>query len=75
MKKLAKELKFISQINRDGSGTTPVRPDYLKAMLENSLMKDEKFELHCLSLTEKTFIAFNFNAFVVQLKPELDAEI
>ena len=74
MEKLAKELKFISQINRDGSGTTPVRKDYLKAMLENPLMKDKKFELHCLSMTEKTYIAFNFNAFVVQLKSELDAE-
>ncbi len=75
MEKLAKELKFISQINRDGSGTAPVREDYLKAMLENSLMKDEKFELHCLSMTEKTYVAFNFNAFVVQLKTELDAEM
>lgn len=41
---------------------------YLDAMLTNHLMKDEYFELHCLSLTEITFIAFNFNAFVVRLK-------
>jgi hypothetical protein len=68
MKKKAHELEFISQINRDGSGTTKVEPSYLKSMLENKLMKDEDFELHCLSLTEKTFIAFNFNAFVVRLK-------
>ena len=68
MKKLAKELIFISQINRDGSGTTPVKESYLKAMLENSLMKDEYFELHRLSLTEKTFIAFKFNTFVVRVK-------
>lgn len=68
MKKKAHELDFISQIKRDGSGTTIVKKSYLKAMLENSLMKDEYFELHCLSLTEKTFIAFNFNAFVVRVK-------
>lgn len=68
MKKKAHELEFISQIKRDGSGTTKVKESYLKAMLENSLMKDEDFELHCLSLTEKTFIAFNFNAFVVRVK-------
>jgi hypothetical protein len=68
MKKKAHELDFISQIKRDGSGTTKVKKSYLKAMLENSLMKDEYYELHCLSLTEKTFIAFNFNAFVVRVK-------
>ncbi len=68
MKKKGHELEFISQIKRDGSGTTKVKKSYLKAMLENSLMKDEDFELHCLSLTEKTFIAFNFNAFVVRVK-------
>lgn len=37
-------------------------------MLENKFMKDEDFELHRLSLSEKTFIAFKFNAFVVKLK-------
>ena len=75
MKKLAKELIFISQINSDGSGTTPVKESYLKAMLENTLMKDDKFKLCCLSLTEKTFIASGFNSFVVRLKTELDAEM
>jgi hypothetical protein len=68
MKKKASELEFISQIKRDGLGTTKVKKSYLKTMLENPLMKDEEFELHCLSLTEKTFIAFNFNAFVVKIK-------
>jgi hypothetical protein len=68
MKKKAQELEFISQIKRDGSGITKVKKSYLKAMLENSLMKDEDFELHCLSLSEKTFIAFNFNAFIVRVK-------
>jgi len=68
MKRKAQKLEFISQINRDGSGTTPVSESYLKAMHENTLMKDEYFDLYALSLTEKTFIAINFNAFVIRLK-------
>jgi hypothetical protein len=68
MKKKAHELEFISQIKRDGSGTTKVKKSYLTAMLDNSLMIDEDFELHCLSLSKKTFIALNFNAFIVRVK-------
>ena len=68
MKKKAHELEFISQIKRDGSGTKKVPKSYLKAMHESELMKDEDFKLHCLSITEKTYIAFNFNAFVVKIK-------
>lgn len=70
MKKKAYELEFISQINRDGSGTKKVSEDYLKAMLENSLMKDELFKVHRLSLSENTFIAMGFNSFVVKLKEQ-----
>jgi len=68
MKKKAHELEFISQIKRDGSGVTKVKKSYLKAMLENPLMNKEDFELHCLSMTEKTFIAINFNSFIVKIK-------
>ena len=68
MEKLPKELIFISQINRDGSGTSPVSDDYLKSMLENRFMKDELFYVRRLSLTEDTFIAMGFNSFVVRLK-------
>jgi hypothetical protein len=70
MKKFARELIFISQINRDGKGVSEIPDDYLKAILENKLMKDEPFKLKCLSMTEKTYIVFNFNAFVVKLKEE-----
>ena len=70
MKRKAHELIFISQIKRDGSGTFLVRRSYLNFMLNNPLMRDTDFELHCLSITEKTYIAFNFNAFVVRLKRE-----
>jgi hypothetical protein len=68
MKKLAKDLEFISQINRDGLGTTIVDNDFLTALSTNNLMKDEPYELKRLSLTYDTFIAFSFNAFVVKLK-------
>lgn len=67
MKKTASELIFISQIKRDGSGVKKVSKAYQKSMIENRLM-NTPFELHQLSMTEATFIAFNFNAFVVKLK-------
>ena len=69
MKKKAHELEFISVINRDGSGTEPLMPSFLSAMLNNPLYSDGDYELHRLSLSEETFIAFNFNAYVVRLKP------
>lgn len=67
MKKLASELIFISQIKRDGSGVKKVSKAYQKSMIENRLM-NTPFELHRLSMTEETFIAFNFNCFVVKIK-------
>ncbi len=66
--KKAHELIFISQINRDGSGTSPVSESYLKMMLENPLAKDDLFDVRCLSMSEKTYIAHGFNSFVVRLK-------
>lgn len=68
MKLKAKDLEFISWINRDGSGTKPVPDSMLDMMLNNKFAKDELFNLTTLSLTEKTFIASNFNSFVVRLK-------
>ena len=68
MIKKAHELEFISIINRDGSGTTKVSESYLKAMVENNLIKDSYFKVYPLSISEKTFISINFNAFVVKLK-------
>jgi len=70
MKLKAKDLEFISIINRDGSGTKPVKKSYLKAMLENKFMKDELFKVRRLSLTEDTFIAMGFNSFVVKIKKQ-----
>lgn len=62
--KKGKKLIFISQIKRDGNGTTPVEESYV------NMMAEDKFRLSCLSLTEKTFIASNFNSFVVKLKKD-----
>lgn len=66
--KKAHELEFICLIKRDGSGTKKVSKSYLKMMLENPLAKETDFRLHVLSLTEKTYIAYNFNVFVVRIK-------
>jgi hypothetical protein len=62
MEKQGKDLIFISQIKRDGSGTIPVKKSYIK------LMQNDTFELKCLSITEKTWIVCDFNSFVVKLK-------
>lgn len=63
MKLKGSELIFISQIKRDGSGVKKrIKKQY------RELMQNEDFELICLSLTEKTYIASNFNSFVVRLK-------
>ena len=67
IKKKAHELEFISQISRDGSGTFPVRESYLEFLINNEAT--ETFKLHRLSLSEDTYIAISFNAFVVKIKP------
>jgi hypothetical protein len=65
MKKKPQELEFISIIKRDGSGVKKISKEHLKFLMENKF--EEYFELHKLSITEKTYIAFNFNAYVVKL--------
>ena len=60
---LGSELEFISEINRDGSGTEKVIPSEYLAM-----MQKETFRVYCLSISRKTFLASNFNWFVVKLK-------
>jgi len=62
MKKKGHELKFIGQINRDGSGIGDISETYI------SFLQKDDFRLHRLSITQGTYIAFNFNAFVVKLK-------
>ena len=62
MSKFGKDLIFISHIKRDGSGVTDVSKEYIK------MMEDDLFHLTYLSISEKTFIASEFNSFVVKLK-------
>tara|TARA_R110000851_G_scaffold314677_1_gene476840 strand:- start:926 stop:1132 length:207 start_codon:yes stop_codon:yes gene_type:complete len=68
MRKKASELKFISWIKRDGSGTEQVPKSMLKMMLENDITKNNEFEINSLSLSNNTYIASGFNSFVVKLK-------
>lgn len=60
------KLIFISQINRDGSGTSEVVGSY------ESILQKEHFSINVLSLSEGTFIASGFNSFVVKLKQNLN---
>lgn len=66
MKKLGSELDFISWIKRDGSGTEPVE--------DARYLANERFKVHCLSLTNKTYIAHGFNSFVVKLKSNTNTD-
>ena len=67
MKKKPHELEFISQINRDGSGTVPVDEEMATGLV-TGLSADNKYKILCLSISEKTFIACGFNSYVVKLK-------
>ena len=71
MKRKAKDLIFISQIKRDGSGTEPVPEEMLENMLNNKFSKDDNFTINVLSMSNKTFIASGFNSFIVKLKQNL----
>lgn len=57
------QLEFISMILRDGSGTKPVDDDYKK------VLNKQIFDVRRLSISENTYIASDFNSFVVRLKP------
>jgi len=63
MTRLGKQLVFISRINPDGSGT-----EILTCELAEGYMKNDRFDLSCLSITNGTYIAAGFNSFVVKLK-------
>ena len=60
MTKKGKDLIFVGEINRDGSGIRP--------MGDVSFLNETNFRLHRLSISKKTYIAINFNAYVVRLK-------
>jgi len=64
----ASELTFISVIKRDGSGTEPVNSDEITNLLETFGNQNREHELHCLSISQGTFILSEFNTYVVKLK-------
>lgn len=73
MKKKGKKLEFISLIKRDGSGTIPIGSKNLKNYPQTACviyLNEVKFKLTTLSLSEETFIASEFNSYVVKLKPK-----
>lgn len=57
-----KELIFISRIERDGSGVIDVSEMNMSAM-DNTI-----FVLNCLSVSNKTYVASEFNIYVVRLR-------
>lgn len=73
MKKKGKKLEFISFIKRDGSGTIAIGTKNLKDYPQTdcvNYLNEVKFKLTTLSLSEETYIASEFNSFVVKLKPK-----
>jgi hypothetical protein len=66
MRMAAKELVFISQIKRDGTGV-----DILTSIQNEELQNDtidKWYELNRLSITNKTYIASGFNSYVVKIR-------
>lgn len=56
------ELIFISRIRRDGMSLEICNKD------DMNYVNDEIFELRILSLSKGTYIASNFNSYIVKLK-------
>lgn len=56
-----RNLMFISRIYRDGSGTEDVKDDMQH-------LNDTLFTLTCLSISEQTYIASEFNSYIVKLR-------
>jgi hypothetical protein len=73
MKKLGKELEFISFVKRDGSGTIMCGGEWDKESGypktdDMSYHDDDKFKLTRISISHNTFIASGFNTWVVRIK-------
>ena len=66
MRNKGKDLIFISKICRNGLSV-----DVINSQSDYNYLKDTEFNLFCLSLTEKTYIAHGFNSFIVKLKKPL----
>lgn len=66
MKAKGGELIFISRILRDGTGVELIEDQDLTMHVRETV-----FNLSCLSLTHKTYIASEFNSYVVRKKEEV----
>lgn len=66
MKAKGEELIFISRILRDGTGVEMIEDQDLMMHVRETV-----FNLNCLSLTQKTYIASEFNSYVVRKKEEV----
>jgi len=60
----ASELEFISRIRQDGTGCYPPDSKHLDMLIK----ADEPFILQPLSMSQKTFIAFNMSVYTVKIK-------
>lgn len=61
-KEYGKNLEFISRILRTGNGTEPVG--------DTDHLGEKLFNLQCLSITLGTWIASEFNSYVVKIKKQ-----
>lgn len=64
-----KDLIFICRIVRDGSGVEPIADQDVMSHVHDTL-----FTLASLSITHGTYIASEFNSYVVRLKPKRSAK-
>ena len=70
MERTVDELEFISQINRDGMGVEILDQSFVKRFNFKAWIENRKLRLIRLSITEKTYIAFGMNSYVVKIKDE-----
>lgn len=60
-----KKLHFIARIERDGSGVVNVENE------DHSFIDNDLFKITCLSMSQGTFIASEFNSYVVKYKKQI----
>jgi len=72
MKRQAKDLIFLSEIKRDGSELIVMSDSDKLKMEQETYLKDEFYNLQCLSITNGTYIASCNRSYIVKLKPISD---
>lgn len=69
MKLKGYQLEFICRIKSDGSGMQPLEIKDLE------WLQDKEYNVNCLSISNKTYIASGFSSFIVKLKPQIPNQI